>query len=122
MESCNPITIQDRKAVAKQLYFRCSYADYKPGCDCSQLKIKFRLSTRTRLFLQNIQDLNAVQTDSAGLSPRDHEVVKASLKQWADVLRAGQFVFAAFTAETLFYLPNHFRQTLLVNSNLVSFA
>jgi thioredoxin-related protein len=109
MESANPITFQDRKSVAKQLYYRCSYADFKPGCDCSQLKIKFRLSTRTRLFLQNIQNLKAVQSDSAGFSPRDHEVAKSSLEQWYNVQKTGQFVLAAFTAETLYYLPNHFR-------------
>lgn len=31
-------------------------------------------------------------------------------------------MLAVMGSETLFYLPNHFRQTIMVNSNLISFA
>lgn len=31
-------------------------------------------------------------------------------------------ITSSFVIETIFYLPNHFRQTVLVNSNNISFA
>ena len=34
----------------------------------------------------------------------------------------GQKVWAVALLETIFYLPNHFRQTILVNSSFMSFA
>lgn len=113
------IEFKERLAVAKQLYYRCSYADYKPGSDPATLRAKFALATRTRLMLLSLQN---VRSDQAGLSARDQEVARQSLTQLAGFQRIGQFVAAACASETLFYLPNHFRQTVMLHSNLISFA
>ena len=67
-----------------------------------QLKNKF--STTYRLFLNTYADGQKVSAETT------------------KVKNLFGLITSSLVIETIFYLPNHFRQTVLVNSNKISFA
>ena len=85
----------------KENYRRAAYADY-PSEGTMQIKNAF--STTSRLLTKKL---------FAEEQPRTE---KGFLAQFAGLLTS------SLAIETIFYLPNHFRQTVLVNSNNISFA
>jgi len=81
----------------KDNYRRAAYADYPEST------IKNKFSTMSRLLCH--------QYRTAG-SNNENLWVKNSFG----------LIMSSLAIETIFYLPNHFRQTILVNSNNISFA
>ena len=55
MASENQVTFSDKVNVCKQLYYKSSYADFKPDADPSTFKIKFNLTTSSRLLISNVR-------------------------------------------------------------------
>lgn len=85
----------------KENYKRAAFADYS---STGQQEIRNALSTTTRLLAkQYFYNENNKTSDS---------MLSHSIK----------LLTASIGIETIFYLPNHFRQTVLVNSNNISFA
>ena len=68
------------------------------------MELKNALSTTSRLFVKRLISEDANQ-QSTGFTKHLFGLLTSSL-----------------AIETIFYLPNHFRQTVLVNSNNISFA
>ena len=81
----------------KDSYRRAAYADYP------QTQIKNKLATTCRMFAQNY---------SQQATNKDNLWVKNGFG----------LVMSSLAIETIFYLPNHFRQTVMVNSNNISFV
>lgn len=114
----------ESKGILKQLYYRCSYADFTPKADPSEFKIKNALSTRTRLLMAMMKDPapDRSLTDFTGFDEADQQRLRATLSKLAVVQNHCKLLLTTMAAETLFYLPNHFRQTMLVNSNSINFT
>jgi hypothetical protein len=85
----------------KENYRRAAYADY-PSEGTMQIKNAF--STTSRLLTKRLF--------AKGETTRE----TGMFAQFATLLTS------SLAIETIFYLPNHFRQTVLVNSNNISFA
>jgi hypothetical protein len=87
--------------VLKENYRRAAYADY-PSQGTMELKNAF--STTSRIFAKKL------------FAKEETHKEKGLAAQCAGLLTS------SIAIETIFYLPNHFRQTVLVNSNNISFA
>ena len=73
-------------------------------------RIKNNKATRSRLFVSELQQL---------LASREYNENGVNLQRLEKFLKV---VGACMVMETIFYMPNCFRQTILVNSNHISFV
>jgi hypothetical protein len=85
----------------KENYRRAAYADYPSQ---GTMELRNAISTTSRLFLNRMIYQNETSKNTG--------FIKHTLG----------LLTSSLAIETIFYLPNHFRQTVLVNSNNISFA
>lgn len=85
----------------KESYRRAAYADYPSE---GTMLVKNAFSTTSRLLTKRL------------FAKEEPMKNTGMLAQFAGLITS------SLAIETIFYLPNHFRQTVLVNSNNISFA
>lgn len=105
--------------AVSEAWKRASYADcfnHEKARGDGPCEIKNKLATRMRLFVRELGILRAkfdaqVLTTDARMEDKFISKVQQTLN----------VICACGIMETIFYLPNHFRQTILVNSSSLNF-